>query len=161
MGRDSRISEYRDIIAFLRDKSPEAAIGADIIVGFPGEMDEDFRATEDFLRESALAYFHVFSFSPRPGTPAFGLDPVEETIIKERGAFLRKISKQKNAAFRKSFIGRILEGVVIKKGDKAAEILTTNYVDVHVPACSAAEGEAVKVMIVGASDGKTAGEVVD
>jgi len=160
MGRASTIPEYGEIMAYLRRSSPSASLGADIIVGFPGETDEDFRATEDFLDRSPLSYFHVFSYSPRPGTMASGLKPVDEKTKKKRASSLRKMSKQKNTAFRKSFRSEVLDGIVIRKDDRGAKILTANYIDVRVPLCAAGEGDAAKVKITTVTDRETRGEIV-
>lgn len=160
MGRTSTISEYREIMAYLCGRSPSASLGADIIVGFPDETDEDFRATEDFLDGSPLSYFHVFSYSPRPGTVASGWKPVDEKTKKGRASCLRKISKRKNTAFRRSFTSEVLDGIVIQKDDRGAEVLTANYIDVRVPLCAAGEGDAVKVKITKVADRETNGEIV-
>jgi threonylcarbamoyladenosine tRNA methylthiotransferase MtaB len=159
MGRKSTLAEYRDIMAFLRSRSPEAALGADIIVGFPGETEEDFESTARFLTDSPLNYFHVFSYSPRPGTAASSLKPVDDKKRKERAARLRKLSQLKNLAFRKSLIGRELGGIVIQKDAHGAEILTGNYIDIRLPSCSAPEGNEVKVKILSVSDKETCGEM--
>jgi len=159
MGRMSTISEYRGIMAYLSQRSPAASLGADIIIGFPGETAEDFRATEDFLEESPLVYFHVFSYSPRPGTAASLLKPTEEKTKKERAARLRSLSRRKNLDFRRKFIGEILAGLVIQKAGGGAEILTPNYIDARVAACSAPVGDAVKVKILRVTDEETIGEI--
>lgn len=79
---------------------PSAGIGADIITGFPGESDEDFNDTCDFIKSLKLSYLHVFTFSPRPGTPAYGFnDKVSEKIKMERSNFLHEISDQLKRKF--------------------------------------------------------------
>ncbi|MGA2586620.1 MAG: tRNA (N(6)-L-threonylcarbamoyladenosine(37)-C(2))-methylthiotransferase MtaB [Candidatus Aminicenantales bacterium] len=160
MGRSGTISAYRDIMDHLRMSAPRAALGADVIVGFPGETDDDFRATEKFLGESPLAYFHVFSFSPRPGTPAAAMKPVDEKTKNGRAARLRKLSQRKNAAFRARFSSEILDGVVIERTVRGADVLTANYISVAVPDCSARKGDAVKVKIIRVTDKTTEGKVV-
>lgn len=130
MGRRSSPEEYRAILHFLREKRPEANLGADIIVGFPGEGEEDYVFLKNFLTESPLTYFHVFSFSAREGTPAAGWPQVEEKVKKLRSEELRKISREKNFQFRNSFVGKILPAVVIKKETGQAELLTSNYIKV-------------------------------
>jgi threonylcarbamoyladenosine tRNA methylthiotransferase MtaB len=160
MGRESRIAEYAEILEFLHRRSPDAALGADIIVGFPGETEEDFRETESFFRESPLSYIHVFPFSPRPGTKAAGWPAVDEKAKKGRAARLRRLSREKNAEFRKRFLGRDLGGVVIEKKEAAAEVLTGNYIEVRVAECPGREGEAARVRIVRAEEDATFGEIV-
>jgi threonylcarbamoyladenosine tRNA methylthiotransferase MtaB len=159
MGRGSRTSEYERILVRLRQTSPEAALGADIICGFPGESEEDFGAALDFLRNSPLNYFHVFAYSPRPHTPAAGWPQVEESIKRRRSLLLRELSEEKRRAFRLGFLGRELEGIVVKKNEAGGEVLTSNYVKVHVPCAAAAAGAAVKVRVSRVGSKQTWGEV--
>jgi len=158
MGRESRVAEYAQILSRLRQNSPSAALGADIISGFPGESDEDFAKMYDFLENSALNYLHVFAFSPRPGTPARTWPQVKDGIKHERSAKLRGLSEHKRLAFRLSFLGQDLDGIVIKKDDRGAEILTGNYIDVLVCSCPGRPGEAVKVKVTRVEAEQTWGE---
>jgi len=160
MGRGSKTSDYSRILARLRDGSPAAALGADIIVGFPGEAGEGFERMFEFLRASPLNYLHVFSYSPRPGTPAAGRPQVAEAIKRERSAALRAWSGERRLAFHKAFLGKELEGIVVKKNHSGAEVLTANYIAVKVPRCSAGQGEEVTVKILRAEPKKAYGEVV-
>lgn len=134
MGRGNSTALYHRIMKRLRTDAPDAALGADIIVGFPGETNARFQETEAFLQESPLTYFHVFSFSPRSGTPAAGWEPVDEKEKKRRSAVLRALSIRKNQEFRKKFVGRELEGVVVKREGEGSRVLTANYIDVRTPA---------------------------
>lgn len=147
MGRKIGIADYRRILDYLHEKLPHASLGADIIVGFPGESSEDYTGMYRFLEESPLTYLHVFSFSPRPGTAAAAWDPVKEEIKKERAVRLRQLSREKNRKFRRSFIGQVCEAVVIAKDETGARVLTGNYIDVRVPSCAAAEMAPVRVRI--------------
>jgi threonylcarbamoyladenosine tRNA methylthiotransferase MtaB len=160
MARGSNTSEYSGILARLRRASPNAALGADIIVGFPGEFDEDFEAVFEFLRSSPLDYLHVFSYSPRPGTPAAGRPQVPETVKRERSAALRAWSGERRLAFHRAFLSRELEAIVVRKQGSAADVLTSNYIAVNVSTCSAAQGEEVRVKILRAGPKQAAGEVV-
>jgi len=160
MGRKSRVAEYEELLTSFRRRSPQASLGADIIVGFPGETDSDFSQTYEFLKDSPLTYFHVFSYSPRPGTPASRLPQVEEKKKRERAALLRKLSRQKNFRFRNLYRGRTLEAIVVKKENGLAEVLTPNYIKVILPSCPAEEGEEVRVKISRVDDKETIGENV-
>jgi threonylcarbamoyladenosine tRNA methylthiotransferase MtaB len=160
MGRASTPVGYRAILDVLRRQSPCAALGADIIVGFPGESDEDFRAMEAFLEQSPLTYFHVFSYSARPGTAAASLAAVAATTKRARAMRLRQASRRKNIFFRRSFEDTILPGIVIQKKGSAADVLTLNYINVRVPSCAAAEGDEVRVKITHTGDRETLGDVV-
>ena len=160
MGRKIKVSDYRHILYDLRQKSPGAALGADLIVGFPGETERDFEKMCDFLEESPLTYVHVFSYSPRPGTPASLWEQVEESEKKERAARLRALSKRKNKDFRMRLVGDVWEGVDIKRKDGLAHILTSNFVQVHVSSCSAKVRDRVHVKIVDAKEDTTQGQIV-
>jgi threonylcarbamoyladenosine tRNA methylthiotransferase MtaB len=160
MGRESTAAEYRSLLAALSDRASEAAIGADIIVGFPGETEDDFEATATLVRDAPLSYVHVFSFSPRPGTPAALLGQVDEATKKRRAARLRVISKQKSLQFRRRFLGRILEGIVVRSSTAGGRVLTANYVDLVVPPRRTRVGAAVRVRINAVNGGETAGEIV-
>jgi threonylcarbamoyladenosine tRNA methylthiotransferase MtaB len=159
MGRSSRVSEYVRILSRLREGSPAAALGADIICGFPGESDEDFAGLHDFLMNSPLNYFHVFSYSPRPRTPAESWPHVGEDLKRERSALLRTLSEEKRRAFRLSFLGRELDGIVVKKNGGAGEVLTSNYIDVCVPYCPNELREEVKVRITQVEGNLAWGEI--
>ena len=161
MGRQSTVAEYRDAISSLRELSPRAGIGADIIAGFPGETEEDFEQMVGFLTGTPLTYFHVFSYSPRPGTEAADWPQVDDKKKKERSALLRKISRQKNLAFRSLFLGQELEAIVIEKEDGAADVLTSNYIQIHVPACPAEEGQRVRVKPDRVTERETSGTIID
>jgi threonylcarbamoyladenosine tRNA methylthiotransferase MtaB len=161
MGRRSTPAEYRDILMVLRENSPRAGIGADLIVGFPGETERDFERIVKFVLEVPLTYFHVFSYSPRPGTGAAAWPQVSDQTKKERAGLLRKISRQKNLAFRSLFLGQELEAVVIERTGGTAEVLTSNYIQVRVPACQAEPGKPVVVRPERITDRDTTGIIVD
>jgi threonylcarbamoyladenosine tRNA methylthiotransferase MtaB len=159
MGRKPDVSQYREMLHRLRQDSPDAAIGADIIVGFPGEEEDDFSLTYDFLEEVPLTYFHVFSYSPRPGTLASSWRPVDEGLKKRRASRLKELSSAKNLAFRKTFIGRALNAIVIEKKDGSADALTANYIKVHLTSCPVSEGGEIQVEIEGVSARQNWGRV--
>jgi threonylcarbamoyladenosine tRNA methylthiotransferase MtaB len=161
MGRKITVADYSTILEFLHSGSPSAALGADIIVGFPGETEEDFRDMYSFLEKSLLTYLHVFSFSPRPGTPASGWPKVNTKVKKKRSELLRELSKEKRALFLQRFLGEKLEAVVIKKAKNGARVLTENYIEVFIPDCSAEAGGIVQVRIYEISGDKVFGKVVD
>jgi threonylcarbamoyladenosine tRNA methylthiotransferase MtaB len=158
MGRGSSSAGYRRILERLRDGSPTAALGADVIVGFPGETEEDFEKLRDFLAASPLDYLHVFAYSPRPGTPAAEWPQVGEPEKRRRSAVLRKLSADRRRAFRLQFLGQELEAIVIRKKGWGGQLLTSNYIDVRVPRCSARPGEEAKVKIIRVEPEWTGGE---
>jgi threonylcarbamoyladenosine tRNA methylthiotransferase MtaB len=160
MGRKSSAADYRRILDDLHRKKPKAALGADLIVGFPGETERDFEKMFDFLEETPLTYMHVFSYSPRPGTPASRWEQVDERAKKERATPLRELSKRKNWNFRKKLVGDVWDGVVIKQKEGDAFILTSNFVKVHASSCSAKVRDRVPVKIVHAKEDTTQGQIV-
>ncbi len=147
MGRGSSSADYRRVLERLRESSPAAALGADIIVGFPGEEETGFDELHDFLMESPLDYLHVFSYSPRPGTPAAEWPQVADTEKRRRSARLRRFSADRRRAFRQRFLGQTLDAIVIRKKGSSGELLTSNYIEVRIPHCSRPPGGEVKVRI--------------
>jgi threonylcarbamoyladenosine tRNA methylthiotransferase MtaB len=138
MGRQYSPRDYSEVIYNILDKNPIASIGADVIVGFPGESEEDFEMTYLLLERLPLAYLHVFNYSPRPGTTAALLpNQLDGFVKKSRSQHLRRLGQKKKEAFRSRFLGKELEGLVLnqtgpKTGYKVA--LTGNYIPVFVEA---------------------------
>jgi threonylcarbamoyladenosine tRNA methylthiotransferase MtaB len=134
MHRWYRAAHYAERIARIRSMIPDAAIGADVIVGFPGETDEDFRTTHDFIEALPLSYLHVFSFSSRPGTKATDLGGLVDTrVIRDRASALRSLSRRKAAEFRASQCGRRMRALTLARfGPDWTEALTSNYLKVRV-----------------------------
>jgi threonylcarbamoyladenosine tRNA methylthiotransferase MtaB len=136
MHRWYRSEHYAERIQRIRRHSPSAAIGADVIVGFPGETDEEFQTTVDFIDRLPLTYLHVFSFSVRPGTAAAGLaerEYVRPAVIRERARFLRTLGEKKASAFRAAQSGRILRAITLARtGEDWTEALTGNYLKVRI-----------------------------
>ena len=96
---------FRDLVRCISERMPQAAIGVDVMVGFPGEDEQAFGQTYDLLCELPLSYLHCFPFSPRPGTPAADMTgQVGERTKKERVQVLRDLSKEKRRAFYSRFI---------------------------------------------------------
>ena len=161
MGRKIKIEDYKSILNRLREKSPKASLGADIIVGFPGETDDDFKQTYQFLEQSPLTYFHVFSYSPRPGTVAASWKQIDGRVKKERAGLLRDLSRRKNTSFRQLFVGSECDGIVVKKEKDGGQVLTSNYLKVLVPPSPYGEGEEVRVKITKVDRGDTTGQIIN
>jgi threonylcarbamoyladenosine tRNA methylthiotransferase MtaB len=134
MHRWYRAAHYAERIQLIRNLLPDAAIGADVIAGFPGETDEDFAATFDFIARLPFTYLHVFSFSARPGTKAADIgSPVASTVTRDRARALRALGQQKSAAFRESQAGRTIRALTLARGgDTWTEALTGNYLKARV-----------------------------
>jgi len=154
MGRAGGVDGFLPLLAALRERSPDAALGADVITGFPGETEQDFACLWDFLRRSPLTYFHVFSYSRRAGTPAADRVQVPGPLKKLRSLALRRLSAETDHGFRGSMAGRELDAVVIRPGPgrgaargARTDVLTGNAIRVTVPACPAPAREIVRVRI--------------
>ncbi|MEO0070060.1 MAG: MiaB/RimO family radical SAM methylthiotransferase [candidate division WOR-3 bacterium] len=129
MGRNYTTGQYRKLIEKLLKEKPDANIGADIIVGFPGEDDNSFQVTRRFLEDLPLSYLHVFPYSPRPNTLAarWG-DPVPRAVKKARVSQLRLFSQERRRAYQRRFVGTVREAILEPK-DRA---LTDNYLRISV-----------------------------
>lgn len=133
MKRRYKVDYYKDLIYKIKSKIPHCAIGIDVIVGFPGETDDNFNETFELLTELPITYLHVFTYSERELTPAASYpNPVPERIRKERTLKLRELSENKKNAFYKSQIGS-LRKVIPETYDQESKLWkgwTENYVRV-------------------------------
>jgi threonylcarbamoyladenosine tRNA methylthiotransferase MtaB len=136
MHRKYRPWHYAEKIRKIHEAMPEAAIGADVMVGFPGETDELFEESRSFIERLPFTYLHVFTYSSRPGTPSAAMpDQVPVHVARERNRVLRELAAEKNGAFRQSFVGQSLEVITLQAGgDGWTEALSDNYLKVKVPA---------------------------
>jgi threonylcarbamoyladenosine tRNA methylthiotransferase MtaB len=137
MRRPYRTRDYRTVLEKIRTRIPEAGLGADVIVGFPGETEEDFLKTRDFIAASELNYLHVFSFTPRPGTPAAGLPgALPGGVLKQRSAELRATGQELSRRFRDSFVGKELEVLGLREILPEGRVrgLAGNFIDVELEA---------------------------
>jgi threonylcarbamoyladenosine tRNA methylthiotransferase MtaB len=135
MHRKYRPWHYREKILKIRNVMPYAAIGADVMVGFPGETDAEFAETRRMVEELPFTYLHVFTYSARPGTPAAeqsGQVPVR--LARERNAVLRELASAKKAAFLQSLIGREVRAITLQSGGGGdfTEALTDNYLKARI-----------------------------
>ena len=135
MHRKYRPWHYRGKIEKIRAAMPAAAIGADVMVGFPGESDEDFEQTRRMVEELPFTYLHVFTYSSRPGTPAAIMpNQVPVRVTRERNRILRELSSAKKLAFMRSFSGRTVEAITLHVFDgQYTEALTDNYLKLRIP----------------------------
>lgn len=130
MHRKYRPKHYADRISKARALMPDAGIGADVMVGFPGETEADFEESRRFIAALPFTYLHVFTYSERPGTPAAEYaESVPVPVRKERNRILRELAALKNRAFRESFVGRTLSAVTLQTPGAA---LTDNYLPVEL-----------------------------
>jgi threonylcarbamoyladenosine tRNA methylthiotransferase MtaB len=159
MRRWYRARHYADRILKTREWMPEAAIGADVMVGFPGETEAEFEATRAFIDGLPFTYLHVFTYSARPGTPAAAMSgqvPVRER--KRRNRVLRELASAKNLSFRRGMIGKRLSAVTIEDGGVA---LSSNYIKIELVAPAEAN-RLIEVEVSGLGEGlgEVCGDVV-
>jgi threonylcarbamoyladenosine tRNA methylthiotransferase MtaB len=138
MHRKYRPWHYREKIEKIRTAMPTAAIGADVMVGFPGETAAEFDETCRLIEELPFTYLHVFTYSARPGTPAAGLKgQVPVRVARERNRVLRDLAADKKLAFMRSFVSRSIDAITLnatgrdEEGDYT-EGLTDNYLPIRV-----------------------------
>jgi len=131
MRRPYSLDYYRSLVDSIHARMPHASIGSDMIVGFPGETDEDFQANLDYLPSSPLTHLHVFPYSDRPGTVAATMrDKVDGSIVRARGLELRRIGAALTARFHEGQGGTVRSALTI---DDGSVVVTDNYLKVRIP----------------------------
>jgi threonylcarbamoyladenosine tRNA methylthiotransferase MtaB len=155
MHRRYRPWHYAEKLRLIRESMPDAAIGADVMVGFPGETEALFEESFAFIAAQPFTYLHLFPFSPRPGTQAWQLAqqyPVAPRVVAERSGRLRELMATRNLVFRQSFLGRELPAVTLHTPrGLMTRALTDNFLEVlldaHLPA-----NQSVRVLVSGLED---------
>jgi threonylcarbamoyladenosine tRNA methylthiotransferase MtaB len=138
MHRRYRPWHYAEKVAAIRSRLPDAAIGADVIVGFPGETEARFEESFTFIASQPFTYLHLFPFSARPETPGWDLqhkNPVPDRLVALRMERLTDLIAQKNLAFRSSFVGRELPAVTLRTPETErgfTRAITDNFLDVRL-----------------------------
>jgi len=135
MRRPYRIADYARVVETLDRRIPGIGLGADLIVGFPGETNEEFEATFRYVASSPLRYLHVFSYSPRPGTAALSLpDAVPAQTVKERSGRLRALGEELALRFRRSLLGRAVPVLTLReiRGGGRLRALSDNFIDLDL-----------------------------
>jgi threonylcarbamoyladenosine tRNA methylthiotransferase MtaB len=136
MHRPYTSSFFRDLIINIKARVPDAAIGVDILIGFPGETEKAFENTYSLIKELPVTYLHVFPFSSRPGTPADRYPrKVPQKTIKARCEKIRRLGNEKKRIFYETFMGKTVEILIEGKKDKETGLLkgtTSNYIPIHV-----------------------------
>ncbi|HLK54617.1 MAG TPA: MiaB/RimO family radical SAM methylthiotransferase, partial [Candidatus Angelobacter sp.] len=153
MHRKYRPWHYAEKIRKIHEAMPEAAIGADVMAGFPGETDELFEESRSFIERLPFTYLHVFTYSSRPGTPSAAMaDQVPVHLARERNRILRELAAEKNLEFRRKFIGKPLDVITLQAGNHDwTEALSDNYLKVRVAGLHQAN-ETFQVQIMAAGD---------
>jgi len=136
MKRDYTSGYYLELLERIANQVPGVALGADIIVGYPGEGDTEFNNTLELVKKTPLTHLHVFSYSPRPGTAAVNMgNQVPDHIKKTRSEELRNLGMKKNLSFRENHVGIALKVVIEDKAEAQTGLLsglTDNYIRVKV-----------------------------
>jgi threonylcarbamoyladenosine tRNA methylthiotransferase MtaB len=153
---------FRDLVLGICEKMPHAAVGVDVMVGFPGEDEQAFEQTHDLLRELPLSYLHCFPFSPRPGTPAAGLAlQVGEQTKKERVQVLRRLSREKRKAFYSRFIGEPLTLLIEhRRVEGMLRGISRNYIFCLVEGGDELMGREVEAVLLDVQGGRGIGKVL-
>ncbi|HJY88195.1 MAG TPA: tRNA (N(6)-L-threonylcarbamoyladenosine(37)-C(2))-methylthiotransferase MtaB [Candidatus Acidoferrales bacterium] len=166
MHRRYRAAQYARRIELIRELLPEAGIGADVIVAFPGETDADHRATVELVRKLPFTYLHVFPFSKRPGTEAAKLsDEVSPEVTKRRSKEVRALASEKSAAFRAAQLGGKLRVLTLNRNGNGPSgpwtaALSSNYLEARVRGCWPAN-QMLDVRITASDPFDLLGEVLD
>ena len=137
MHRKYRPWHYRDKVEKIREAVPTAAIGADVMVGFPGETEAEFEETRRMVVDLPFTYLHVFTYSARPGTPAAAkANRVPADVARERSRILREVASEKKLAFMRGFVGGSVEAITLSFSEREpgsdTEALTDNYLQLRL-----------------------------
>jgi threonylcarbamoyladenosine tRNA methylthiotransferase MtaB len=166
MARAITPKRYADLLGMIRRRVPDIALTTDLIAGFPGESDQEFQESLDFVREMEFAGGHVFTYSAREGTPAADLsDQVPHPIRKERNAQMRKEIRRSELAYQKDFLCRKLEALwesalETDPGHWHARGITDNYLRVSAEADQDLWNRITAVRLIKIEDSMIVGEVV-
>jgi threonylcarbamoyladenosine tRNA methylthiotransferase MtaB len=163
MNRKYTTAEYAKAVDLLRDKIPDVSVTTDVMVGFPGETDEEFETTYRFLEKIRFAKMHVFKYSPRKGTPAARRsDQVDGRVKEERSERLIELSDRCQLEFNSSFLGRVMP-VLYEQEDRDRkgwyEGLTPNYIRVLSKGDAGVVGNILPTRLVEAENDFISGEV--
>ncbi len=152
---------YADLVGRIKVAQPRICIGADVMVGFPGESEDEFEQTHEFLQSLPLSYLHVFTYSPRPGTAAAEMpEQVPGHVKKRRNHILRELSERKRQAFGEALVGEELEVVVERFAPQGPGLLrgvSDNYMQVIFAGPEELMGQIVAVAVKERKEGKLVG----
>ena len=159
-----RLYTREEFAAFLErvvEAVPDVCLGTDVIVGFPGETDDDFRETYRFLKAMPFAYFHVFSYSARDHAPSRKLgNAVPREVIQERSRLLRELSARKRRLFHQRFVGKSVSVLFEQQKNGIWEGLTPHYIRVRVKYPENLKNQIRMVRITEVNDHQVTGELV-
>jgi threonylcarbamoyladenosine tRNA methylthiotransferase MtaB len=161
MNRRYWTRQYAERMLAIHGQIPNAAMGADVMVGFPGETAQDHAASLRFIESIPFTYLHIFPFSARPGTPAAAAaGQVNGRVARERSQEIRAVINAKRQAFLAAQVGLSLPALTLDESQEGARVaLTTNYLQVVLPGCEVLSNRLIDVQIGRAIDGKLFGFV--
>ncbi len=160
MNRKYTTGEYRQIVEKLRVAFPDVSITTDIIVGFPGETEEEFAQTVQFAREIGFYMIHVFPYSVRKGTAAERMEGhVSPQVKEQRSTMLIRLAAEAKAAFEQSYVGKVQEVLFEQPRGEYFFGLTKNYLHVHIKTPENPEGQLCNVRIEGLKNGLLVGKI--
>ncbi|MDN5330992.1 MAG: threonylcarbamoyladenosine tRNA methylthiotransferase MtaB [Tepidanaerobacteraceae bacterium] len=149
MNRRYTVSEFEERIQFIKKIMPDVAITTDVIVGFPGETDEDFEKTREFIKKIGFSRLHVFKFSPRKGTPAAKMpEQVPAELKEKRSRELIILSKKLERNFREKFVGKVMDVLFEEREGDIYFGHTGNYIKVGVRSGEELRNELLKVELI-------------
>jgi threonylcarbamoyladenosine tRNA methylthiotransferase MtaB len=157
MGRPYGPQDFADLVREITRRFPEAGLGLDVLVGFPGESAVDFEATRALVQSWPASYLHVFPFSPRPGTPAALRPRLPAAEVRQRAQIMRDLGREKKQQFLQSQLGQVREVIVEGPGPRRGWLkgLSDNYLRVIFLGPPEWQNHLVRVRLL-----KIAGEVL-
>jgi threonylcarbamoyladenosine tRNA methylthiotransferase MtaB len=163
MNRRYWTKQYAERLLAIHAQIPNAAMGADVMVGFPGETAQDHAASLRFIESLPYTYLHIFPFSARPGTPASTAPgQVNGRVARERSQEIREIVNAKRQAFLAAQVGRRALAHALDDTDEGARVaLTTNYLKIALPGCEVPPNRLIDVQIARFVDGKLFGYMAE
>jgi len=152
MRRNYSLEQYKRTIDFIKERVPEIAITTDIMVGFPGESDEEFEQSYSFCQRAGFAKIHVFPFSPRPKTAAAGMpEQIKDKVKEERNQRMLELSRSSRRRFCEHFLGQTMPVLWEKETSPGSSIysgLTGNYIRVYAHSKKLLSNEVTTVRLV-------------
>lgn len=161
MNRRYTARDFEEVVSELRQKMPDVSITTDVIVGFPGESEEEFQETFDFLDRLNLTKVHTFKYSQRKGTPAYQMKEQVSGEIKDiRSKRIMTQSNEKEAIFLESYLGKSLT-VLYEEGKDGVHFgYSANYLKVKVESILDIQGEYLETKIIGLKEDYLIGEII-
>jgi len=163
MRRPYRADDYEALLEKLVARAPGIGLGADVMVGFPGETDRRFRETFELLERSPVMMLHVFAYSPRKGAEAFDMDGAPpKPVVRQRSAALKELSREKGRAMRRRFVNQTLETLIenTRGGDGYLRGFTANYLPVRLEGPDELMNRITPVKMIRADGDRLTGEAV-